>query len=96
MNMCCELLKQQTANKKKNHEPIWNDESYLNTYFHYNQPTRIIKIEDFKFIVSHKGGLKDTRNIDEIRDILSNMKNQMIKHKDEIYDIKFGKIIPIN
>ena len=63
----CELLKRswQMEDKKKTHEPPWNNESYLNKYFHYNEP-HVVKTEDFPFLVSDKSGIGYTRSMDLI------------------------------
>lgn len=51
------MLKNLTLrNRQIGHEPGVNDESYLNWYFHYCPPTRVIPWAEFPFIVSDKGG----------------------------------------
>jgi len=56
------LLRWQGENRSKGIEPVWNDESYLNKYFHEYPPTRTILFKDFPFIVSDKGGMENLRN----------------------------------
>jgi len=47
----------QLLNQSIGHEPGVNDESYLNYYFHYHPPTRVLHWpEGFPFVVSDKGG----------------------------------------
>lgn len=57
------LLDHQRIDREIPYEPVFNDESYLNKYFHVNRPTRIIPTREFMFVVSDKGGLGDTRNM---------------------------------
>lgn len=78
----CKLLHEwQIEDKKIHHEPPWNDESYLNKYFHYNPP-HFIKTEDFQFQVSTKSGIKNTRdpnlNVDDLKEVLKTNKNKLI------------------
>ncbi len=61
LNMCKELINYQEQDKLNNYEPIWNDESYLNKYLHYNTH-KTIWYKDFPFIVSDKGGMGDMRH----------------------------------
>ena len=61
MEFCRTMIKWQKADKEWGFEPVWNDESYSNKYFHYNQPKAIL-CKDFPFIVSDKGGIGETRN----------------------------------
>jgi hypothetical protein len=50
------------TDKQINFEPGVNDESYINKFFHYN-PRTTIKLEDFPFIISCKGGIQNTRQV---------------------------------
>lgn len=91
----------QLEDKKIKYEPRWNDESYLNKYFHYNRPTLIVPSKDFGkiFGVSDKGGINQIRNTknkipDEWLQILIENKDKifkLIKNKLEITDISFIK-----
>ncbi len=88
IKMCEILYNWQIADKLIGYEPCVNDESYLNKYFDINKPS-IIFNNDFKFIISDKGGFNELRNIHYVdKDIIKNM----ISHKDIIYDIINGKI----
>ena len=49
------LAGQMEHNKRWNHEPPWNDESYINAEFHYNPPTKVVATKDFPFCISNKG-----------------------------------------
>jgi len=61
-NFCIVLIYNQKYDKENlNYEPIWNDESYINNYFHYNKP-KIIYYKDFPFIISDKDGMEDQRS----------------------------------
>jgi hypothetical protein len=77
----------QEVDQRINYEPPVNDESYINKYFHYNQPYTV-PIEAFSFVVSDKGGLGDTRKM---------LNTQLIEdairlNRDELWDIQNGKI----
>lgn len=61
MGFCETLRAWQEADQHKGFEPVWNDESYINKYFHL-WPPKVIMCEDFPFDVSDKGGIGETRN----------------------------------
>lgn len=87
----CGLLKSyQEADRLINYEPVVNDESYINREFHYNRPTKVIPSSEFKFQISDKGGIGETRNITlDIEPLVQ----QALQLKNEIFDISNGKII---
>ena len=58
--MCKTLRENQKKDKEWGFEPGVNDESYLNHYFHYHPPTKVVRNEDFAFQISAKGGMKHT------------------------------------
>jgi len=62
IELCETLIKWQIYDKSVGYEPIWNDESFLNAFFHYNPPKTIL-CEDFVFEVSDKGGIGETRDM---------------------------------
>jgi len=62
IDFCEIMIKYQQADSVIHHEPIWNDESYLNKHFHFNPPSRIVPSDKFMFDVSDKGGINNTRN----------------------------------
>jgi hypothetical protein len=66
-----------------------NDESYINAYFHFNPPTTVA-CEDFAFDISHKGGIGETRNT---KLDISDLKRQMLLHKNDVYNILNGKLV---
>lgn len=60
--ICTKLIENQKYDTDKyNYEPVFNDESYINNYFHYNPPSKIILFKDFEFVTSDKG---DIGNVD--------------------------------
>jgi hypothetical protein len=88
----CKILREwQLEDKKIPYEPGVNDESYINAYFHYNPP-QVVTCENFKFDISHKGGIGETR--DTKLDI-SKLKEQMLEHKEDSFDIANGILINI-
>lgn len=89
ISFCSTLREWQLKDKKIPYEPGCNDESYINTYFHFNPPYTV-PCENFMFDISDKGGIGETRNIN--LDIQS-FKNELIKEKDKTFDIKHNKII---
>jgi hypothetical protein len=87
-SICNILIEMQKKNKELKFEPRWNDESYLNCYFHYNPPTKVVLIRDFKFAISDKGGMSHTRNAKkDIEDLLSSIK----ANKKNVWDISNGE-----
>lgn len=91
MGLCETLIDWQTRDKSIGYEPVWNDESYLQKYFHYNPPKTIL-CEDFVFEVSDKGGIGETRdmglNIDKL-------KSKLLELKEKNVNIVNGKVIEI-
>jgi len=92
INMCQYIIGLQKQNQKIEYEPIWNDESYINFYFHHYPPQKMIMIENFRFIISDKGEIGETR--DNKLDIAS-LKKQMKNLKDFVYEIKGSKLSPL-
>lgn len=88
IDFCITLREWQIEDKKIRYEPAVNDESYINAYFHFNPPTTV-SCENFAFDISHKGGIGETRdttlNVD-------NLKKEMLKHKNDLYNINGGKV----
>lgn len=82
IDMCNTLFKWQNIDKNIGYEPGVNDESYINKYFHYNPPDKIILNSEFKFDVSCKGGIQNMRdvniNIESIKNNLKRLKNNYI------------------
>lgn len=88
MEFCQTLLDGQLADKQWGYEAAVNDESHINHYFHYNRPITI-PTKDFKFIVSDKGGIGDTRvmNLD-----IDKIKSALLKYKNDYINIQYGKV----
>lgn len=85
----CKILREnQIEDKKIPYEPGVNDESYINQYFHYNPPTLTVPSDKFAFIISDKGGIKDTRNTKT--NIINTKKSIKLRHSSN-WDIINGK-----
>lgn len=87
----CKLMREyQIADKQWGYEPGVNDESYINREFHFNPPTKIVKTVDFKFLISDKGGIGQTRDMKlNVSILLSDIKS--LRNKN--FDIRNGKIV---
>tara|TARA_R100000152_G_scaffold13281_1_gene5788 strand:- start:1449 stop:2258 length:810 start_codon:yes stop_codon:yes gene_type:complete len=96
-DFCDTLIERQKKDKELGIEPIFNDESYINHYFHYNMP-KIIYTENFPFLVSCKGGIEcfGTPEKGWLRDPNINI-DSLIKtlerNKNETIDVANGKIV---
>ena len=89
LDLCAVLQEWQQEDKKIPYEPCWNDESYLNKYFHHHPPKAILN-EDFPFHVSDKSGIQNTRDTKlDIQEI----KQQLKMAKDKLIDIRNGSVI---
>lgn len=90
MNFCRTMMEWQKADKSWGYEPGVNDESFSNAYFHYNPPEKIVLCKDFKFLISDKGGIGETRrtNLD-----ISKIKKELRENKDKLVDIQYGKLV---
>jgi len=84
------LRQNQLADKEIPYEPAVNDESYINQYFHYHPPTRIVPTEEFQFNVSDKGGIGETRNM---RLDITHYKNEILEKKDLVFELNAGDLI---
>lgn len=89
IGMCKILLEDQLADRAISFEPCWNDESYLNHYFHYNPP-QTIPSHEFIFGVSDKGGIGETRNIQLSID---KYKQVLLDKPEAVFDFKNKEII---
>lgn len=89
ITFCKTLREYQKKDKKIGYEPGVNDESYINKEFHYNPPTKVVLCRDFKFDISDKGGLGETRNMKlDYNSHLEKIKNNY----NQQYDISNGVI----
>lgn len=90
MNFCKTMLEWQKADKSWGYEPGTNDESFSNAYFHYNPPSKLVLCKDFKFLISDKGGIGQTRDMNlNVSTLLNDIKS--LRNKN--FDIKNGKIV---
>lgn len=89
IEICKLLYNNQLEDKKISYEPVVNDESYINQYYHYNPPTLTVYLNEYMFGVSDKGGLNDMRYPD--LDV-SELKTQMLKNKFKIFDLENGNL----
>lgn len=93
LEMCKKMLADQAEDRKIPYEPGVNDESYVNHYFHYNPPTYVILSVNYKFTVSCKGGIGETRNTS--LDI-SRYKQAILYRRNDIFDVQHGVLSFIN
>lgn len=92
ISFCKTLLEYQKADREWDYEPGVNDESYINREFHFNPPTKVVKCADFKFAISDKGGIGETRRMDlDVQQI----KDELLRLKNENIDIKNGKVFEL-
>jgi hypothetical protein len=89
VDFCTTLREWQLEDKKIPYEPGCNDESYINTYFHFNPPYTV-PCENFMFDISDKGGIGETRKPDLN---VEQHKKDIINNKDKIFDIRNNIII---
>lgn len=90
IKFCNVLRNNQLEDKKIPYEPGVNDESYINQYFHYNPPTLTVPTEKFRFVISDKGGIGETRNTSLN---ISEYKKVILENKNIPFDIVDGKIL---
>ena len=88
VDFCKTLREWQIEDKKIPYEPGVNDESYINTYFHFNPPMTV-SCEKFAFEISHKGGIGETR---DTKLNVNDLKIKMLFHKNDVYNINGGEI----
>jgi hypothetical protein len=86
------MVEWQSEDKKISYEPRWNDESYLNCYFHFNPPQKVVYNEYFSFVISDKAGIHNTRDINlDWKDL----EEEMLKNKNNIYEIHDMKCVSV-
>ena len=100
ITFCKEMLTYQKEDKLINIEPVWNDESYINKYFHYNKPSIVLN-KDFKFIISDKNGMigdfKNTNNNwnkKYLKTLQKDKKCIFFNFKNNTYECKYEMISP--
>jgi len=89
----CDILQSYQKQDREclNYEPVWNDESYINKYFHYIRPKTIL-CKDFVFEVSDKGGIGETRDMSLN---IAGLKKDLLLLKEKNINIVNGKVIEI-
>jgi hypothetical protein len=92
VNLCKTLKAYQEEDKKIPYEPVVNDESYINKEFHFNPPSKIVYTQNFKFGISDKGGMIDTRNPNKN---IQPMLDKMLGLRYDIFEIRGEDIIKI-
>ena len=105
MDFCKILCINQIEDKKISYEPVWNDESYINNFFHYSPPTFTVPAIKFMFDISDKGGLtgftglcspiyNTQLNIEKYKNAILNNNLQLFDFRNnEVVFYKLGKII---
>lgn len=88
--LCRTIKNWQEHNKALQYEPGVNDESYLNKYYHYNPPSKVVPIQEFKFVISDKGSIDNTRN--PLLDV-KYMNKYMFEWRESLWDIKNSVVV---
>jgi hypothetical protein len=88
IDFCNTLREWQLEDKKIPYEPGVNDESYINTYFHFDPPYTV-PCDKFMFDISDKGGLGETRYTD--LDV-NEHKKKILEYKDVLFNIQNNEI----
>jgi len=89
IKFCKTLYHNQLEDKKIPYEPVVNDESYINQYFHYNPPTLTVPCDKFQFLISDKGGMPETRNT---KHNIEDFKKRMRENAQKIFEIQYNKL----
>ena len=90
ISLCKLLYSNQIFDKGLQYEPIWNDESYINQYFHYNPPTYTVPSDKFDFVISDKGGIENNRNANLK---IEELKSEILSRANDLFDINDGRIV---
>ena len=90
ISFCKKMREYQLADKAWGYEPGVNDESYINREFHFNPPEKIVLSNEFKFLISDKGGIGETRNM---RLDVSKIKADLLKNRSNNINIQGNKVI---
>jgi hypothetical protein len=91
ITLCETLVQWQIIDTAKGYEPPNNDEGYLNCYFHNNPPAYTVPAEKFGFLISDKGGFEEIVRHPQHK--LDEIKKELYTHSDDLFDIKYKKII---
>jgi len=88
IDFCKKLIENQKKDKKINYEPIWNDESYINNYFHYNKPATVLNSDFSKYFgISDKNGVEGN-----IRNAENNWNDDYLQSLQKDKDCVFYKL----
>jgi len=83
LEFCKTNYENQLADRAIKYEPCWNDESYINHYFHFTPPTFVVPSAKFAFTISDKGQIGETRiptlNIEKY-------KKQILQHPEAVFE----------
>lgn len=83
--LCNTMTAWQQKNKLIDFEPVWNDESYLNKYFHYLKP-QVVPTDKFMFNISDKNGITgDNRAANS--DWKKTQRDKLLMNKDLLLNI---------
>jgi len=87
LSFCQKLVEDQCADKLIRYEPSWNDESYINRYFHFSPPTYTVPKRSFAFVISDKGGIGETRpaSLD-----INALKGQVLANPAAVFNFQDG------
>jgi hypothetical protein len=88
--ICRLLLNNLRKDKANDIHTCWDDESYINHYFHYNPPSLLILFKDFPFGTSCKGGLENTR---DTRKKVDDQKKKLLLRPGSLFEIVKGDIV---
>ena len=86
---CEAIINYRNIDKNNKYIPPYN-EKYINKYFHYNRPTKIVKNVDFEFLISAKCGIDDIRNTNKNMDKIL---NDLLINKNKLTNIVNGVVI---
>lgn len=87
----CQILRDwQISDRQIPYEPGVNDESYINRYFHYNPPEKIVMLKDFPFVISDKGGIENQRAALEASEATL---EGLVANRDNVIEIRQGQVI---
>lgn len=90
INFCRTMLEWQQADKSWGYEPSVNDESFSNAYFHFNPPSKLVLTNEFKFLVSDKGGIQEMRNMSTN---VEQIKKDLLLYRNDNINIQNGKVV---
>jgi len=92
IDICKILIHAQRQNEMISHEPVWNDESYLNHYFHNNPPQLTVMFKNFEFVTSDKGGISIDHDIKSKVDI-NEIKKTLLENNNKVFDLRNGHVV---